>query len=209
MNTKKFTVKKTQKEKMAQQNKTFPYQRNFNNNNKSSEFPSSYKRNNNFGKNNYTENNHACNKPMYVQPKISTHKGCHHEVNFGKYKSAPNEEEETWYDLANKGEFNYIQWCLNTDKIDLHATTKPHAQTAMLTQYDPKAKWNKIVSRSSTEQNVQLVSYNAKIDGEEVTGPEIREVECKDCKRFRNVDHYVISHEVCNDCVKNYSNFNT
>lgn len=166
--------------------------------------PAPYKRTN--SANDYKTNNNV-SKPMYVQPKFNTHKGSHHEINFGKYKASYDQEPQTWYDLANKGEFNYIQWCLNTDKIDLHATTKPHAQTAILTQYDPKAKWNKKVN-SASEENTRIVSYSARIDGEELTGPEVKEVCCECCQQFKNIDHFVSCPGTCDDCISKTSNNN-
>jgi hypothetical protein len=150
----------------------------------------------------------SISKPAFLQPKINSHKGCHHEVNFGKYRVPEGQISETWYDLANKGEFGYIDWCLKTDKIQLHATTIPHAQTALLSKQDPNAKWTKSVSRSSTEKGVQIVTYTAKVNGEDIVGPEIRELECNNCQVFKNTEHYNVSKDTCTDCMKKYTSQN-
>jgi hypothetical protein len=180
------------------QSKSFQF-RNFSSNKPS---PTSYNNTSPATYSNHNNNNY--NKPIYPQPKINTHKGCHHEINFGKYKKPDDQSPETWYDLANKGQFGYIEWCLNTDKIDLHATTRPHAQTALLLRDDKKAKWSRNVSRATTE-GVQLVTYSARINNEDIVSPEVKEQQCRNCQQFKNVDHYIMAELECDECVKGYT----
>lgn len=125
-------------------------------------------------------------------------KGNSQYVNFGKYKLF----NLTWYDIANKGDFQYLKWCASTDKIQIEASAKPHLFTAMQSQMDPSAKWEE---KREEKENKTMIHYVATINKELVVGPEIVRIKCIQCYHIKFTEQFKMSPNICNDCYTHHS----
>lgn len=137
--------------------------------------------------------------------------------NFGKFCKKtvenPNPPRITFYDLANKGKHQYLEWLLKVNdnpekwKFKVNETCIPHIKSALETK-GILANWCLETTRNMDEQGkvindgVTILYYTCNIYGKEVVGPEIIMRICVMCNRSRNQAGMIQKENgwICNYC---------
>lgn len=128
--------------------------------------------------------------------------GFNQYINFGKYKG------QTFYDVANSGDFKYLIWLINTTKY-ANADTKggnrfklnnkalSHCERSLRTKTDP-GTWEKTVDDMPMKKDHQLVYYRTNSG---LHSPSIEYTKCRDCQKYRHDEHFNNQPYNCNKCL--------
>lgn len=122
--------------------------------------------------------------------------GFYQYCSFGKHKGC------TFYDIANKGDYKYLEWCLksfDSDGFKINATCKPHIEAALKTKGNA-AQWER---KDNKVQNYDQCSvwYEAILDQNIIQGPYILMEKCLACKKFKNATMYKAEY-ICDTCIR-------
>lgn len=131
---------------------------------------------------------------QYPQKQFIGTFGSFERVNFGKHKGS------TWFDIANAGDYGYLNWCLNGQKLKLDSTCKEFIQTALLTQ-GSNSKWQIRTTPVKDQPMVTNNWYETHLYGKLLKSPEIWKYECSLCHRVKNVANCCLDQKMCKACV--------
>lgn len=120
--------------------------------------------------------------------------GSYERVNFGKHKGS------TWFDIANSGDYGYLNWCLNGQKLKLDSTCKEFIQTALMTQ-GSNAKWTLKKGPVKDQPLVTNHWYETHLYGKLLKSPDIWKYECTMCHRVKNVSNCSLDQKMCKSCI--------
>lgn len=124
----------------------------------------------------------------------SVSKGFHHMVGFGKFGAV------TWYEVANRREFNYLKWCSTTDAIQIKDNARPHLHCALNLQADPKATWVEHKEPVTGKPDEYELYYEADIKGDKVQSPRVLMRQCSDCRKDKVAAGFTVNPLNCNRC---------
>lgn len=131
--------------------------------------------------------------------------GYYQYCNFGK-----KHKNVTYYDIANKGDYAYLRWCINYNPVDkktgqrsqfyISDTCFPHIRAAMGNEKS-KVPWNKIYSEPDAEGKMVMKYVSQNENGEEIAGPDIEMKYCIGCSKIKSLLLFTEgNHEVCRVC---------
>lgn len=119
--------------------------------------------------------------------------------NFGKHKG------NTFYDIANAGDFGYLKWLLKrysptNDSIKLNENCKDHIIAALQSENHPWLTWAKFQSELD-EYGSYTIDYKCEGRGDLFTGPSITMYQCGQCGKHKNSELFNQDY-ICSLCQK-------
>lgn len=131
--------------------------------------------------------------------------GYYQYCSFGKHKG------DTYYDIANKGDFKYLEWCekaLTGEKWKINNSCEPHIKAALMNK-NRGGVWMKHHEKFPGQRTGELwyeviFDHELQEDEKSIEGPKIMTQECFGCHHYKNQKMFG-NPFVCDTCVKKES----
>ena len=121
--------------------------------------------------------------------------GYHATANFGKYKG------QTFYDIANIGDFKYLKWLLQNGKFQMHPSCKPHILTALFAE-GTESKWEISIKEDKPKKMYRTFVWTTKLpESEHITeSPPVVKAMCQRCNYYKNKEVMDENLLICQKC---------
>lgn len=125
-------------------------------------------------------------------------------LNFGKHKG------KTYYDIANAGDYKYLNWCSSNDYLNakdprsffISDTCLPHINAAMRTQSIKSTPWTKVFSEPDENGKI-ILNFTAMNEEtqEQISSPDIEMKKCLGCGMVKSYILFNLgNHDLCRKC---------